>query len=389
MESLYNYYETKDIRPTYAAFKTQDQLDRYSEQRKKYFYKLNLPHTFFKGKNILEFGPDTGENALVFSQWGAKMTLVEPNTQAHHYITSYFEQFGLGENLTALVKNSVSEFSSIDKFDVVIAEGFIYTVQPSTVWVRKLGECLHADGLALVSYMDFYGVFLELLQKAIYQSVKRSNSFGDGIETAKKIFLSKWNSIPHTRTIDSWFMDVIENPFVRMKYMIDPVELLGQMYAEGLRLFSSWPTYRNMLSMDWIKKPYTEEEEMNESISFIKRSRLSFFMGHVCFLPINSEELNLNIKRLVEITDGLIDAESKTDCATAISILNDILAFITTHKPLIEKSEYVHDLLMMMKNVFLFIKDKDADGLVKFCQTDKLFIDNWGSGTHNVIFQKR
>jgi len=389
MENLYNYYETKDIRPTYAAFKTKHQLDKYSAQRKKYFYRLNLPHTFFKGKSLLEFGPDTGENALVFSEWGANMTLVEPNIQAHHYITNYFDQFGLGENLKALVQKSLTEFSPTEKYDAVIAEGFIYTVQPSTVWVKKLSQCLREDGLALVSYMDFYGVFLELLQKAIYQTVKRSNTFGDGIETAKKIFLTKWNSIPHTRSIDSWFMDVIENPFVRMKYMIDPVDLINQMNTEGMRLFSSWPNYRNTLSMDWIKKPYTEEEEMNESISFIQRSRLSFFMGHICFLPLNSNELNLKIRKLIEITDGLIDTESNNDCASAISLLDDILSFIDIHKPITEKVEYINDLIKMIKDVFFFIKTNDAEGLINFCKTDKVFIANWGSRTHNVIFQKR
>lgn len=92
---------------------------------------------------------------------------------------------------------------------------------------------------------------------------------------------------------------------------------------------------------------------------------------------------------MIEITDGLIDTESNDDCASAISLLDDILSSIDIHKPIKEKVEYINDLIKMMKNVFLFIKTKDAEGLINFCQTDKVFIANWGSGTHNIIFQKR
>ncbi len=388
MESLFNYYETKDIRPTYAAFGNDEQLNRYSEQRKNFFYRLNLPYTFFKGKKILEFGPDTGENALVFAKWGATLTLVEPNIEAHSYIRNYLSQYGLESSINGLVAASLLEFKNESKFDVIDAEGFIYTIQPNIAWIKKAKECLEEDGLFVISFIDLYGGFIELLQKAIYNSVKRNGQGGEGLELAQTLFLNKWNSIIHTRKIESWFMDVIENPFVRLKYLIDPADLLRDAHSEGFRLFSSWPTYRNAHSMDWIKKPFTAESELNSSVSFIQQSRLSHFLGNKCFIPVSSEELSTKLKRIVEITDGLIDADSEEGCKEALGLIADINKFLQAHIPMTDDLAYVQNLFKMIKDIFEMISSKKTGDLTAYCQTEEVFISTWGMGTHNVIFQK-
>ncbi|MFX6201811.1 hypothetical protein ABTF50_20645, partial [Acinetobacter baumannii] len=84
--------------------------------------------------------------------------------------------------------------------------------------------------------------------KAIYQTALRHGQSEGGIETARHLFLPKWNSIAHTRKIESWFMDVIQNPFVRMKYFIDPAQLLREMHAGHFRLYSAWPNYKDVLA---------------------------------------------------------------------------------------------------------------------------------------------
>ena len=38
---------------------------------------MSVPPALFRGADVLEFGPDSGENAVVFARWGARLTLVE------------------------------------------------------------------------------------------------------------------------------------------------------------------------------------------------------------------------------------------------------------------------------------------------------------------------
>ena len=90
-ETLDKYYKKRGILPTHAGFTESEELVAYEMMRCNFFTsKLFLPPRMFYDTHVLEFGPDTGENALVFARWGAKMTLVEPNAVAKPHILEYF-----------------------------------------------------------------------------------------------------------------------------------------------------------------------------------------------------------------------------------------------------------------------------------------------------------
>lgn len=390
VETLYEYYATQSVRPTYAGFGGDAELSKYAELRKNVFHRLMLPPVVFAGKRLLEFGPDTGENSLVFAHWGAHLTLVEPNAEAHTYIRRYFSKFGLDACLDDVVAASLLEYSAPHKFDVIDAEGFIYTIQPNSAWIKKTGECLERDGFLIISYMELYGGFIELLTKAIYQRVARDPTYGAGIETAKRLFLPKWDSVQHTRKIDSWFMDVIENPFVRRKYYIDPVKLLKDMHAGGFRLYSSWPNYRDALAMQWIKAPLSPEDEMLSSISFVEQSRLSHLLGCKCFFPGIGGALSDALASLVRITDELIDAWSPEACATAGASVSSIDGQIRKLRVTtgVGNLDVASEILSMARSVFQLMEMDGVDRLVEFCRTDKAFLSSWGTPAHYAIFQR-
>ncbi len=389
LETLYEYYATQNVRPTYASFSGDEELSQYAKLRKHVFYRLMLPPSFFAGKRLLEFGPDTGENSLVFGNWGAHLTLVEPNAEAHSYIRRYFSKFGLDNCLQDVVATSLLQYQGPHKFDVIDAEGFIYTIQPNSAWITKTGEFLERDGFLIISYMEFYGGFIELLTKAIYQHVAQNPAYGDGIETAKNLFLPKWNRVQHTRKIESWFMDVIENPFVRLKYYIDSVNLLKDMRAGGFRLYSSWPNYKDALSVQWIKQPIDLEYEMHSSISFIEQSRLSHLLGCKCFFPKMTSEMIQTIASLVRFTDELIDTWTEENCANAISCVNSIESLLEKHEGAIEDQRSLEacQILVMVKSIFQMMEKGSTDQLVNFCRNDNTFLSNWGTPNHYAVFQ--
>lgn len=390
MAGLHDYYATQGIRPTHADFDSNAELSKYAELRKNVFYRLTFPPALFSGKRVLEFGPDTGENALIFAQWGAYLTLVEPNQEAHPYIRRYFSKFRLENHLNDVIAASLLEFSAPHKFDIIDAEGFIYTIQPTSAWVQKTGECLEPDGFLIISYTTLDGGFIELLTKAIYQRVARDPAYGAGIETAKRLFLPRWDSVQHTRKFDSWFMDVIENPFVRMKYFIDPADLLKAMHTGGFRLYSSWPNYRDALAMHWIKASFSLEEEMLSSILFVEQSRLSHLLGCKCFMPGMTKEQTDNCALLTQITDGLIDVWSKEACATAGTCVNNIEGIVSKMSASIGDGsmDAASEILAMAKSVFQLIEMDRVDRLIEFCRHDKTFISTWGMPNSYAIFQR-
>jgi hypothetical protein len=293
--------------------------------------------------------------------------------------------------LNDIVAASLLDYLPSNKFDVIDAEGFIYTIQPNSAWIKKAAQCLANDGFFIISYMEMYGGFFELLTKAIYQFIARDPAYGAGIGTAKKLFLPKWNSVQHTRKIDSWFMDVIENPFVRRKYFIDPVDLLKDMHAGGFRLYSSWPNYRDTLAMEWIKAPLVPENELHASISFVEQSRLSHLLGCKCFSHDSSPGFSDDLASLVRVTDGLIDSWSQQACAEAETSVGNIIAKLTDSNTATgdKNVNAAIEVLLMAKTVFNFMESNSVNRLADFCRSDKTFISTWGMPNHYGIFQRR
>jgi hypothetical protein len=224
----------------------------YASQRRDLFSdKLVLPPPGCS--DVLEFGPDSGENALVFAGWGGNMTLAEPNQHAHPKIQAFFARFGLTKRLRELVLADVEGFRSDRRFDIIDAEGFIYTVQPTENRLGIFRGLLNPDGYAVVSYYERYGGFSELALKAIHAAGKALTG-RPALETARTLFEPKWNSIPHTRSFESWLMDVLENPFVRHRYFLDAAALCTAAHEQGFDIHSAWPAYRDSLDIYWHKK---------------------------------------------------------------------------------------------------------------------------------------
>src|SRR3990167_2990577 len=95
---LFQYYIDNDILPTYASFSTYEQVSRYEQSRYNLMQKLKLNMRTFKGAKIIEFGPDTGENGLIFTKWGGDVLFVEPHSKSHAYIQSNFHKFSFSNH---------------------------------------------------------------------------------------------------------------------------------------------------------------------------------------------------------------------------------------------------------------------------------------------------
>jgi hypothetical protein len=392
---LFQYYSRQDVLPTFGNFKTLEELDRYASQRRELFLdKLVLPPRLFRDADVLELGPDSGENAMVFARWGARMTLAEPNIRAHATIRGYFTRFGIDDRLREVVSSDVEGFSSGDRFDIVDAEGFIYTIQPTMSWLRKFSELLNPDGYAIVSYYERHGGFFELALKAIHAAAKAITKL-PALEAATNLFDAKWNSIPHTRSFESWLMDVLENPFVRYRYFIDAATLCTEADATGFDVHAAWPAYRDTLDVYWHKKIYSRDEKLRRTLQHLRRSQLSFLFGQklylagkpdeIDFVTTLLEQLSLDVdasiddplgERVPRIVSNLVSLRKKL---RAMEILSDDAAAV----------DALGETLTSFSLIFDAIARGDVDGLTAMTQSSGPFISTWGLPAHFSVLRKR
>ncbi|MGX1164868.1 hypothetical protein AB7M16_001134 [Bradyrhizobium sp. USDA 372] len=394
-EKLFNYYERQDVLPTFGNFKSAAELDAYASQRRELFSdKLVLPPRLFRDAEVLEFGPDSGENALVFAGWGANMTLAEPNRHAHPKIEAYFAHFGLTERLRELALADVEGFRSERRYDIIDAEGFIYTVQPTENWLGVFHRLLNPDGFAIVSYYERYGGFFELALKAIHAAGKALSGH-PALETARSLFEAKWNSIPHTRSFESWLMDVLENPFVRHRYFLDATALCTAAHAQGFDIHSAWPAYRDSLDVYWHKKVLSPDEKLRRAARHLDRSRLSFLGGRKLYLVGKADAaaaISASIETLVLDVDAMIDDPFGESLPRAVANLASLREAIRTTDILADDASDIETIVATLDSfhrIFSAIGRRDASAVAALTQTDAAFINTWGQPAHFLVMRKR
>jgi hypothetical protein len=394
-DAMYQYYGEQTVLPTHGHFQSQSQLDLHERHRHELFtQKLFLPPRLFRDARLIEFGPDAGENSLVFAHWGAVCTLIEPNPKAHSVITAYFQQFGLTDKLAGLQRCDVKAFAEqqlpTEKFDFVDAEGFIYTVKPASLWIDLFGRITNDNAFVILFYCDPFGNFFELFKKVIHSRV-RELTRGNALETAQKLFLTKWNSIPHKRSLESWVMDVLENPFVRLAYLLEPQALCRQMFDAGLHLYSAWPPYHDGLNVYWFKKTLSAEEQLNTQESFIARSRLSHLFGRKHFLLHPDPEAEQTLRTLLAATDALIDHFDQAQASTCLDCLSKIEKLLGSDAVISDEKDTEEALraIRSTRHILQLLADEKVESLVTFCNEDPGFIRTWGMPSQFAVFQKR
>lgn len=394
-DKLFNYYERQDVLPTFGNFKSAAELEAYASQRRELFSdKLALPPRLLRNAEMLEFGPDSGENALVFAGWGANMTLAEPNRHAHPKIQAYFAHFGLTERLRELALADVEGFRSDRGFDIIDAEGFIYTVQPSEKWLGIFHRLLNPDGCAVVSYYERYGGFFELALKAIHAAGKVLTG-RPALEAASMLFDAKWSSIPHTRSFESWLMDVLENPFVRHRYFLDAKTLCAAAHEQGFDIHSAWPAYRDSLDVYWHKKILSDDEKLQRAARHLDRSRLSFLGGRKLYLVGKAdavEAISASIEALVLDVDAMIDDPFGESLPRVIARLACLRETIRTTDILADDASDIETIVATLDSfhrIFGAIGRRDASAVTALTQIDPAFINTWGQPAHFLVIRKR
>ena len=382
------------IAPTFAALTDAAAFAEYTEGRRRVFTdKLLLPPLLFEGQEVLEFGPDTGENALVFAKWGARMTLCEPNPRAHPQIREYFEKFGVQSQLLEINQADVVSYQAHRDFDVIIAEGFIYTVQPTELWLCRLSSCLKDEGLAIISYYEKTGAFLELVLKVILAAYRRQAQ-DDPVLAARDLFQAKWDSIPHTRQFESWVRDVLVNPFVRLAYFLDSATLLEEAVHENLALYASWPVYRQPLQPYWHKRVLSQTSETERDKSHLHRSRLSFLLGDMAYLTLGTTEMeviNKTVDALLLSLDRLIDTDDADALMVCLSTLETLRKVLSEGGVLVESTDALNradSLLASVHTLLSLIQTGEPEQLRRRCNEDTAFIAAWGMPTHYAVLRR-
>lgn len=277
---MHQYYVEKKFNPTYAALSSHELVLSYLHKRRHLLqHRLFMPAGLFRDQSVLEFGPAGGENALVWAMLGAEVYLVEPVPAFHDTIRRYFSVNHQENKLKMLLPATLEAFTVDRLYDVVVAEGFIYTTGPASDWTRKLSSCVKNEGFVLLSICEMGGFLIELFQSRICRLVSGHLQM-DEVETANMILGPKWRALEHSRSFDSWARDVLYHPCVNSDVLNHSGDIIAMMAELGMGLYSAWPSLGLSRDVTWIRQMTSRPEKVRQSQQAALHLLPSLMLGH-------------------------------------------------------------------------------------------------------------
>lgn len=284
-DSLVEYYKGHSFNPVLIRVENPDVWSsHFAKRRNLYDRHLGIPLGLMRGARILEFGPNSGENALLPALFGARLTLVEPNPQVLPRLRSLFEKFGLSDRLEAVECAGIGDYTppNSDGFDVVMAEGFLYTLSNRVEMLRKIAQHVASGRFGVISYNDRIGGLLELLRRAYLHRACRLHGIDDvngeeSLALARVLFAEDFARLNSSRTLEAWWRDNLVNPFYAPEYLWSLPEVLDIVESEGCEFHGCSPVWTTIEHFNWYKNVQSTANRREQLLSEW-RSRLGYFL---------------------------------------------------------------------------------------------------------------
>jgi len=385
--SVLDYYKKNSFNPVPIKFAIKSNIAKHYLKRINLLenhLKIHLPH--LKNKNILEFGCNGAENACLLSEYGANLYLVEPHKKIHKIIINNFNKIKKKNKLKLLSDNTLENFKTKKKFDVIIVEGFLNTLKKRDFYFKKISKLLNPGGLLIINYDDVYGGFFEYLKS--YTLIKlckklniKSNS-KESLNLAETLFKKEFDKLNKSRSFMAWWKDQLVNPYASKTWSL--IDLIKLANSQKLTCNSTSPLFYNSNFFKWYKDTNSNDfqfKNLNKSYCKAwKKSFLTFFIG-------------TNIKTNKEIDDKTLNNLKifikKMNLCLENKSLNKNLHIPKELETLFKSNglnNYYKEINKLIK--LLNSQSQNTEKIISYYRKSKIIKNTWGSLLHYVVFKK-
>lgn len=363
-----NFYDDNNILPV-----SQDisDLNKHFTRRESLFVTLGIPPLLLKDKDIIEFGPGTGHNAIYTNSLNpSSYVLIDGSNLG---IKSLQDKFENSKNIK-IVKSLFLEYKTDKKFDVLFAEGCIpHQKEPEKI-INHLKQFIKPGGIFVITAVNGISYLPEILRRLMAEKLINKNmSTQDKIKTLVPFFSSHLDSLKSmTRNYDDWILDNIIQPLNKVKLFSIPQAI--HFFKNDFEIFNSSP--RLYVDWRWYKEINDRNNLFNETfLNSYYSSNLNLIDYRYTHQNHNSDfGVNLESKcdKIWELMCGIQNIG--TGWNETFKELNDINNLIKDKSP--ETSLSLEEALNWLKT------DGDKFELRKF-------ISWWGRGQQYLSFLKK
>ena len=386
--SLVEYYKNHDLNPVPLPLDSKSEWEEHVNRRRNlYENHLKIPTSLFKNKNIIEFGCNSGENALYLAHLGGKLTLVEPNEKVHPRLIKLFKRHDSEKSIVKLSSESIQEYKSTEKYDFVVLEGFLDTLKGRDKILRSICSLIKPGGFGIVTEDDRYGSFVECIKQITLRRICQLSGISyhseNSFKIAVKLFGNEYDKLNTTRPILTWWKDAIVNPFNTGEFLWSFMDVISLIETENCEFWASSPIWSNVDSFQWYKNTQTIKERhlaLKENFNKIFPYFITGINNDLTGFSVPSIKLINNISLFIDeagkyttSTDPYYDLTLPTGLSELFRSANNKLFNLLSDD---------------IENMFITLAENDPEKILNTYSNTDILKSLWGNTMFYIAFKK-
>ena len=389
--SLLAFYQKNDFNPVLIELDNDEKWRLHFHKRENlYSHHLKIPFGLLRDKRILEFGCNSGENALVAASAGARLTLVEPNTAVHGRLHELFDQYGLQKQIDRMITSTIEDFTTEEKFDVVIAEGFLNSIDNRDNALKKIAEFVRPGGFLVTSFDDRYGSLIEYVKQAILYRACQLDNVTDmqgeaSLAMAERLFRNGYSRLSASRAFRAWWKDQLVNPYFISQYMWSFQEIFQTLHNTKMSYHSSSPRWDMTDHYRWYKDTENTAREFEEILRQWRNNFLYILTGN----PSKDSDSLAAPDRVIVDCANFIDSVSRFVIDYPSQAFNLELPESLFQYAVASGNRTTIQLFTEVKELLEASRNQDLDTILHTYHKSEILKDTWGTAYHYLCLKKQ
>jgi ubiquinone/menaquinone biosynthesis C-methylase UbiE len=240
-------------------------LTKHFRRREALYRHLGIVPGAVRGRQVIEFGPGTGDNAVYTSSLKpALYVLVDGNPFAIAYLREKAANGLFAADSIECIECDVNAFEDSRKFDLVLCEGIVHAQSDPSAFLRRMARSASSSGIVVATTHSAISLFPEICRRIFYPIFsRRCSDRAQLLEHLVRFFEPDLSFLPGmSRLPEDWVQDNIMHPWPDPEQLVFTIEDAITALEADFDLLSTSPRF--LQDWRWYKSIAEDPRGFNE-----------------------------------------------------------------------------------------------------------------------------